>query len=179
MVKFQVSFVNLTGNDYFFKYEVLRTVIYHCHCMLLSLHLYASYSLAAGKSGLAPNPSQEASSSSTFLIKFGRGLGVGTVTWVTPSSFHWLLSLDDLPWETWRGWGLESTAVDTPRLAQLSQVRPSRLSTGPPSLQTLSQPPCAPPQPSQQPAPILLQRSRPVVLKAGLHLNKNLTVPLH
>lgn len=79
MVKFQVSFVNLTGNDYFFKiWGSLGKASLSHHCLHApGLHLYASYSLAAGKSGLALNPSQEASSSSTFSHKMQEGFGGG------------------------------------------------------------------------------------------------------
>lgn len=100
-----------------------------------------------------------------FLIKCGRGLGVGTVTWGHLLLLPLALSLDDLPWETRGDGSLESTGLG--QAVRLCRIRPSHLSTSPLSLQTLSQPLLC----SSQPAPILLQ-SRPVVLKAGLHLRQ-------
>ena len=85
-----------------------------------------------------------------FLIKCGRGLGVGTVTWSHFFLLPLALSLDDLPWETRGDGSLESTGRR--QAVRLCRVRPSRLSTGPPILQTLSQPPlCSSQQPTASP----------------------------
>lgn len=85
-----------------------------------------------------------------FLIKCRRDLGVGTVTWSRALLLPPALSLDDLPWETRGDGSLESTGRG--QAVRLCRVRPSRLSTGPPSLQTLSQPPlCSSQQPTASP----------------------------
>ena len=62
-----------------------------------------------------------------FLIKCGRGLGVGTVTWSHFFLLPLALSLDDLPWETRGDGSLESTGRG--QAVRLCRVRPSRLST--------------------------------------------------
>ena len=85
-----------------------------------------------------------------FIIKCGRGLGVGTVTWSRFLLLPLALSLDDPPWETRGDGSLESTGRG--QSVRLCRVRPSRLSTGLPSLQTLSQPLlCSSQQPTASP----------------------------